>query len=99
LEVERDEFWSWHWTFKSARLKKPQPLLGDARVTDLAVNVILPWLWTRAAEGKNEKLQRELNGAIISGRGGGQFHFETGAAAFAGNFRAARCGARPRSRD
>jgi hypothetical protein len=52
LEVERDEFWSWHWTFRSARLKKPQPLLGDARVTDLAVNVILPWLWTRAAEGQ-----------------------------------------------
>jgi hypothetical protein len=58
LEVERDEFWSWHWTFRSARLKKPQPLLGDARVTDLAVNVILPWLWTRAAEGKNGRLQQ-----------------------------------------
>jgi hypothetical protein len=58
LEVGRDEFWSWHWTFRSARLKQPQPLLGDARVTDLAVNVILPWLWTRAAEGKNGKLQR-----------------------------------------
>ena len=60
LEVERDEFWSWHWTFRSVRLKKSQPLLGDARVTDLAVNVILPWLWTRAAEGKNGKLQRVI---------------------------------------
>jgi hypothetical protein len=60
LEVERDEFWSWHWTFRSARLKKPQPLLGDARVTDLAVNVILPWLWTRAAEGKNGRFQRVI---------------------------------------
>ena len=60
FEVERDEFWSWHWTFRSARLKKPQPLLGDARVTDLAVNVILPWLWTRAAEGKNGRLQRVI---------------------------------------
>jgi hypothetical protein len=60
FEVERDEFWSWHWTFRSARLKMPQPLLGDARVTDLAVNVILPWLWTRAAEGKNGKLQRVI---------------------------------------
>jgi hypothetical protein len=58
LEVERDEFWSWHWTFRSARLKRPLPLLGDARVTDLAVNVILPWLWIRAVEGKNEKLLR-----------------------------------------
>ncbi|HEY1662952.1 MAG TPA: DUF2851 family protein [Verrucomicrobiae bacterium] len=60
LQVERDEFWSWHWTFKSARLKKPQPLLGEARVTDLAVNVILPWLWIRAKEGGNDKIQREV---------------------------------------
>jgi hypothetical protein len=59
LQVERDEFWSWHWTFKSARMKKPQPLLGDARVTDLAVNVILPWLWIRAQEGGNENIRRE----------------------------------------
>ena len=58
FEVKQDEFWSWHWTFRSARLKKPQRLLGDARVTDLAVNVILPWLWTRAIEGKNREFQR-----------------------------------------
>jgi hypothetical protein len=60
LQVENDEFWSWHWTFKSARMKKPQPLLGGARVTDLAVNVILPWLWVRAKEGGNEKIRREV---------------------------------------
>ena len=60
FQVGRDEFWSWHWTFRSAQLKKAQPLLGDARVTDLAVNVVLPWLWTRAAEGGNEKLQRVI---------------------------------------
>ena len=60
FQVERDEFWSWHWTFKSARLAKPQPLLGAARVTDLAVNVILPWLWIRAKEGGNENILREI---------------------------------------
>ncbi len=60
LEVEHDEFWSWHWTFRSARLQQTQPLLGNARVTDLAVNVILPWLWTRAVEGKNAKFQRVI---------------------------------------
>ena len=60
LQVERDEFWSWHWTFKSARLAKPQPLLGGTRATDLAVNVILPWLWIRAVEGKNAALQLEI---------------------------------------
>ena len=60
LEAKRDDFWSWHWTFRSARLPGAQPLLGDARVTDLAVNVVLPWLWTRAAEGGNEKIQRVI---------------------------------------
>jgi hypothetical protein len=62
--VEGDEFWSWHWTFKSARMKKPQPLLGNARATDLAVNVVLPWLWIRGASarspGGNEKFQNEI---------------------------------------
>jgi len=60
LQVEHDEFWSWHWTLKSARMSKPQPLLGATRVTDLAVNVVLPWLWSRAREGGNEKLLREI---------------------------------------
>jgi hypothetical protein len=60
FQVEGDAFWSWHWTFKSARLAQPQPLLGAARVTDLAVNGVLPWLWIRAKEGGNEKFRREV---------------------------------------
>jgi Protein of unknown function (DUF2851) len=60
VQVGRDEFWSWHWTFKSPRLAKPQPLLGAARVTDLAVNVVLPWLWIRAKAGGSEKIRREI---------------------------------------
>ena len=60
FQIKRDEFWSWHWTFKSARMTKPQPLLGEARVTDLAVNVVLPWLWVRAHAGGNEKLAQEV---------------------------------------
>ena len=57
LESGSDEFWSWHWTFRSARLEKPRPLLGEARVTDLAVNAILPWLHARAAEGGSASLR------------------------------------------
>jgi hypothetical protein len=60
LKIGPDEFWSWHWTIRSPRLKKAQPLLGASRVADLAVNVILPWLWIRAFEGKNPELQREI---------------------------------------
>lgn len=60
LSVRRDDFWLWHWTFRSARMSRSQPLLGEQRVTDLAVNVILPWLWIRAVEGDNAKLKLEL---------------------------------------
>ena len=60
LTVESDEFWSWHWTLHSARLARPQPLLGEARVTDLAINVILPWLWVRAVAGGNRGIQAEM---------------------------------------
>jgi hypothetical protein len=59
LRVGQDDFWSWHWTLRSDRMSRPQPLLGGARVTDLAVNVILPWFCARAAEGGNESLQHE----------------------------------------
>lgn len=60
LQVRDDSFWSWHWTVRSKRFAKSQPLLGPARVTDLAVNVVLPWLWRRAADGKNETLRTEM---------------------------------------
>ncbi len=66
FQVERDDFWSWHWTFNSARMKKPQPLLGAARVTDLAVKVVLPWLWIRAKEGGNEKILREVESRFFA---------------------------------
>jgi hypothetical protein len=59
LQPDADEFWSRHWTLRSAAMAKSQPLLGATRATDLAINVILPWLWLRAREGGNAKLQAE----------------------------------------
>jgi hypothetical protein len=56
LQPSPDEFWSWHWGFASPRLPRPQPLLGESRATDLAINVIIPWFWTRARAGKNDRL-------------------------------------------
>ena len=44
----------------------PQPLLGEGRVTDLAVNVVLPWLWVRAREGGNMKFQREVERRFLA---------------------------------
>jgi hypothetical protein len=58
LQVQNDEFWSSHWTLRSAPLARPQPLIGERRVTDLAVNVVLPWFWTRAAAGRNTLMQQ-----------------------------------------
>jgi len=56
-----------------AALTKPSPaapaaaapagrprLPGEAWATDLAVNVVSPWLWVRAREGGNEGLLREV---------------------------------------
>jgi hypothetical protein len=57
LQVESDEFWSWHWTLRAARMAKPQPLLGAPRVTDLAINVLLPWFWIRAQAGNHSALR------------------------------------------
>jgi len=58
MQAPPDEFWSWHWSFQSPRLPKPQPLLGESRVTDFAINVILPWFWTRAKAGKSQRLMQ-----------------------------------------
>jgi hypothetical protein len=68
LQVAHDEFWSWHWTLRSARLRKAQPLLGNTRETDLAINVVLPWLWSRALEGSNETMQQRLENRYFKWR-------------------------------
>ena len=57
LQAPADPFWSWHWTLRSPPLRSAQPLLGPARLTDLAVNVILPWLWARETK-KREEFER-----------------------------------------
>ena len=60
LQVREDEFWTRHWTLRSARMSRAKPLVGDTRVTDLAVNVVLPWLWMRAVEGRNSGVRENL---------------------------------------
>jgi hypothetical protein len=66
FSVEDDDFWSFHWTLRSKRMKAAQPLIGPTRVTDLAVNVVLPWLWMRAVEGKNSALQEKIEGRYLA---------------------------------
>jgi hypothetical protein len=59
LQAE-DPFWGARWSFRGAPLKRLQPLLGAQRVTDLAINVVLPWFWSRASAGKNSALLEEI---------------------------------------
>jgi hypothetical protein len=66
FQAPDDEFWSRHWTLRSRPMSKPQPLLGATRVTDLAMNVVLPWLWIRAVEGRNEGLREEIERRYFS---------------------------------
>ncbi|MEI7730951.1 MAG: DUF2851 family protein [Verrucomicrobiota bacterium] len=60
LQAPPDPFWSWHWTLRSEKLRAAQPLLGAARVTDLAMNVILPWLWVRAVEAQRDDVRQRV---------------------------------------
>jgi len=55
-----DEYWSTHWTFRSGRFPKAQPLLGAGRLHDIAVNVILPWLYARASADDNTGLRQRV---------------------------------------
>jgi hypothetical protein len=57
LQADTDPFWSRHWTFHAPIMPRQQPLLGPQRATDLAVNVVLPWLWVRALSGNNDQLR------------------------------------------
>ncbi len=66
LQGGHDEFWSRHCTFRAAPMDQAQPLLGLGRVTDLAVNVVMPWLWNRAIEGKNARVKQLIERRYFS---------------------------------
>lgn len=58
LQAPHDEFWSYRWTLKSTPFREASPLLGRQRLTDMAVNVILPWLYVRACAARNDTLAK-----------------------------------------
>jgi len=66
LQPAQDEFWSTHLTLRSVRSAKPLSLLGEARLTDLAVNVVLPWLYARAVQGGDDPLQFSLQSRYLA---------------------------------
>lgn len=60
LKTDDDPFWSSHWTLRSRPMKQPQPLLGTPRLTDLVMNAILPWFWSRAVTTGTRPLQERI---------------------------------------
>ena len=55
-----DEYWSTHWNFRSRRFAKPQPLLSPGRLHDIAVNVVLLWLYAQAGADGNSGLRQRV---------------------------------------
>jgi hypothetical protein len=60
LQPRADAFWSRHYTLRSRSAPKPVPLLGLDRTTDLAGNVVLPWLWAKASQGRRVHVCQEI---------------------------------------
>ena len=58
LQAEEDPFWERRFHLFSPAQPAPRPLLGRQRLDELAVNVVLPWLWARADEGGRKSLRR-----------------------------------------
>ncbi|MCP5519325.1 MAG: DUF2851 family protein [Verrucomicrobiales bacterium] len=60
LSPGEDALWSHHWHLRGPALQQPRRLLGNARVTDLAVNAVLPWLHSRATIGAHDRLRARV---------------------------------------
>ncbi|MCS7090573.1 MAG: DUF2851 family protein [Verrucomicrobiota bacterium] len=55
-----DPIWSRYWTLRSAGKSQPQGLIGRAHLSELALNVILPWLGARARSSNHLDLWRKV---------------------------------------
>lgn len=53
-------FWRRHFTLNGRELPSALPLLGSGRLNDLAVNVVLPWLWARTESGGDPAAQARV---------------------------------------
>jgi len=66
LQPGPDSFWDHHWNLNSGDSSSTGPLLGLPRITDLAVNVILPWLWARARLGSDPTVLARVEHAYFN---------------------------------
>ena len=67
LQPAADAFWESHWTLASEP-SRTAPLLGSPRMVDLAVNVVLPWLWARAKSAPTSSPGTDMASGEVAGR-------------------------------
>ncbi|MBM3822783.1 MAG: DUF2851 family protein [Verrucomicrobia bacterium] len=60
LDPETENFWHQQWSLDSGPCNLPQRLLGRERITELAMNAVLPWAWARAWLGGNEPMAHRV---------------------------------------
>lgn len=51
IRFRTDGYWRRHYTLSSREVSGELPTLGSGRITDIAINVVLPWFWARADSG------------------------------------------------
>lgn len=66
LGQKSPSFFDDHCTFSAKPLARKAPLIGAARLTDLAVNTVLPWLHARARAGRNRKLISRIENLYLT---------------------------------
>jgi hypothetical protein len=66
LAQRTPSFWEDHCTFSARALNRKMPLIGKSRLTELAVNTVLPWLYARANAGRSRALADRILGAYLA---------------------------------
>lgn len=66
LTPPSDPFWETHCTLDGKPMLRPQALLGKARLTDVVINGVLPWMWARAESGSREALRQRVEARYFS---------------------------------
>jgi len=60
MRPDADGFWRRHYTLTARPLDETVPLLGAGRLNELAINIVLPWLWARADAVHDASTRRRI---------------------------------------
>ena len=58
--IEKEDYWSWHYTFAGKKLNKPIRLVGSGRAATIIVNVVIPVLLLYGRKKSHKQLEKLL---------------------------------------